>query len=499
VTLASQSLSAAVTLLPPSAADGLQPRDALSDEAIASPGTTLKLRLSVIITVLLALLTVTGGVYVVRKARDDVREEVRSTLNLTGHFLDAQLDVLHDHWSAHGYTMPLFQLRELRDIRHLSVKFYDNHNQLLDSNEDTSGSRPQAPGWFTALVHMTSASAASETRAVSFGGATVGRLVIAPDPTYEIDEIWSTSRGLLELLLVFFVLVNGLVWWAVSRALRPVEHIQKALGQLRRGNLSARLPNFGLPEMSRISVAFNHMAATFEQSITENQRLTRQLLKAQENERSSLARELHDEIGQCVSAIHADAVAVRNRGGETVRESAEAIVQVAGHIKDIVRSMLRRLRPAYLEGLGLEAALCEQVAGFRQRNPEVACTLNISPELADLNGEVGIAIYRLVQESLTNIAVHADARNAIIEVTASDNEPGHRQVPGVPRVGSVRITVADDGAGFFLMSANQGFGLTGIRERVKTFGGSCSIDTHPGRGTRISVLLPRTPAAESHM
>jgi two-component system sensor histidine kinase UhpB len=240
--------------------------------------------------------------------------------------------------------------------------------------------------------------------------------------------------------------------------------------------------------MSRISVAFNHMAATFEQSITENQRLTRQLLNAQENERSSLARELHDEIGQCVSAIHADAVAVRNRGGETVRESAEAIVQVAGHIKDIVRSMLRRLRPAYLEGLALEAALCEQVAGFRQRNPE----------LADLNGEVGIAIYRLVQESLTNIAVHANARNAIIEVTASDNEPNHRQVRGVPTVGSVRITVADDGAGFFLMSANQGFGLTGIRERVKAFGGSCSIDTHPGRGTRISVLLPRIPAPESH-
>ena len=240
------------------------------------------------------------------------------------------------------------------------------------------------------------------------------------------------------------------------------------------------------------------MAATFEQSITENQRLTRQLLNAQENERSSLARELHDEIGQCVSAIHADAVAVRNRGGETVRESAEAIVQVAGHIKDIVRSMLRRLRPAYLEGLALEAALCEQVAGFRQRNPEVACTLNISPELADLNGEVGIAIYRLVQESLTNIAVHANARNAIIEVTASDNEPNHRQVRGVPTVGSVRITVADDGAGFFLMSANQGFGLTGIRERVKAFGGSCSIDTHPGRGTRISVLLPRIPAPESH-
>src|SRR5271156_6361413 len=91
--------------------NGSMLRDALGDQRIVSPGTTLKLRLSLIITVLLALLTITGGVYVVRKARDDVREEVRSTLNLTGHFLDAQLDVLRDHWSAHGYAVPLFQLR----------------------------------------------------------------------------------------------------------------------------------------------------------------------------------------------------------------------------------------------------------------------------------------------------------------------------------------------------------------------------------------------------
>jgi two-component system sensor histidine kinase UhpB len=485
----------ALTLPPAPSVDCSQEHHALAEERIVNLGATLKLRLTLIITVLLALLTVAAGGYVVRKARDDVREEVRSTLNLTGHFLDAQLDVLRDHWSAHGYAVPLFQLRDLSDIRHLSVRFYDNQARLLDSNEDTSGRRPQAPAWFTALVRMTSTSATSETRVVSFNGATVGRLVIAPDPTYEINEIWSTSRGLLQLLLVFFILVNSLVWWAVSRALRPIEHILQALGDLRRGNLSARLPNFGLQEMSRISVAFNHMAETFEHSVTENQRLTRQLLKAQENERSSLARELHDEIGQCVSAIHADAVAIRNRGGEIVRESAEAIVHVTGQIKEIVRSMLRRLRPAYLEGLGLEAALREQIAGFRQRNPQVTCALDISSDLASLDGEVGIAIYRLVQESLTNIAVHANARHAIVEVTSSVSGTNELK-SGAAGTNSVRITVTDDGTGFFLVSANQGFGLTGIRERVKALGGSCSIDTQPGRGTRISVLLPRTPAVE---
>jgi two-component system, NarL family, sensor histidine kinase UhpB len=463
--------------------------DSLEDAAAAA-GTTLKLRLSLIITALLALLTGTGGIYVVNKARNDVRDEARSTLLLTGHFLDAQLDLLRDHWSEHGYVVPLFQLRELRDIRHVNVRFYDSRGRLLDSNEDTSGVKPEAPGWFTTLVKMTSAPGSTETRTVSFNGTAIGMLVMSPDPTYEIEEMWSTSRGLLGLLLLFFLFVNVLVWWAVSHALRPIERILQGLGELRAGNLSVRLPKFDLPEMSRIGVGFNHMAETLEQSVNENQRLTRQLLTAQESERRNLAHDLHDEIGQCISAIHADAVAIRNQGGEPVRESAEAIVQVTGHIKECVRSMLRRLRPAYLEGLGLEAALREQIASFRQRNPEVACALRIEGDPAAIDGERGVAIYRVVQEALTNVAVHARARNALVEVLL---DPA-----GTPRESlHVRLVVTDDGSGFFQLSASRGLGLTGIRERVKGLGGSCHIESQPGRGTRIRVTLPLSVAPDT--
>jgi two-component system sensor histidine kinase UhpB len=91
-------------------------------------------------------LTVAGGIYVIRKARDDIRAEVQSTVTLTGHFLDAQLAVLRDRWSMGGYTVPLFQLRELGDVRHLTVKFYDTHGRLLDSNEDPRSRNSVAPG-----------------------------------------------------------------------------------------------------------------------------------------------------------------------------------------------------------------------------------------------------------------------------------------------------------------------------------------------------------------
>src|ERR1700733_11419217 len=164
-------------------------------------GSTLKLRLSLLITALVALVTLAGGAYIVRKARDDIRSEVLSTLNLTGHFLDAQLAVMRDRWTTTGNVVPLFQLRELGDVRHLSVKFYDSEGRLLDNNEGSHDRAPDAPGWFVHLVRAASAPMPPAIRTVSFNGIAIGQLVIAADPTYELDEMWSTSRGLLELLL----------------------------------------------------------------------------------------------------------------------------------------------------------------------------------------------------------------------------------------------------------------------------------------------------------
>jgi len=261
------------------------------------------------------------------------------------------------------------------------------------------------------------------TRVVSFNGAPIGQLIIAPDPTYEMDEIWTTS-----------------------------------------------------------SVGFNHMAGALERSVSENHRLTRRMLQTQENERKSIARELHDEIGQCVSAIHADAAAIRNRGGETVRESAEAIVEVTVRIKDMVRSMLQRLRPPVLEALGLATALRELVAAFQQRSPQVDCTLRTSGDLMSLDAEIGIAVYRVVQECLTNITTHAGAHHVAIEVTLTAD-------PSEAGAATLRVSIIDDGVGFLVSLPNGGLGLTGIRERVKVLGGTCSIESRPRPGTSVSIAI----------
>jgi two-component system, NarL family, sensor histidine kinase UhpB len=460
-------------------------------EARADVGTTLKLRLSLLITAVLAIVTVAGGDYVVQKARDDARQETHSTVTLTSHLVNAQIESLHSQWESHGYSPPEFNLRQLEDIRHVRIRFYDTEGRLADSNDDPNREKRSMPAWFAEWVRRASPISEEQIRNVTWGGFEVGHIVIGPDPSYETEEMWEVCSGLLELLLCFFVLVNAMVWWAASRAMRPVEKILQALGELRAGNLSARLPGFGLPELTRISVGFNHMAETLEFSVNENQRLTRQLLTAQETERTSLARELHDELGQCVSAIHADAAAIRNSGGESVRESAEAIVAVTTHIKQIVRSMLQRLRPPIVEGLGLTPALRDLVAAFQQRNSQVECSLHISDEVGGLEGEIGVSVYRVIQESLTNIAVHANAHHADIHVALIE------ELQAAARRRVIRVTVQDDGVGFFLMSVNRGFGLTGIRERVKSLGGTCTIDAQPGQGTRIVANIPLPSEGEA--
>jgi two-component system sensor histidine kinase UhpB len=446
-------------------------------------GISLKLRLCLLITVLIAMMMVIGGAYIVEQARQDVRAEVRSTMNLTSHFLDAQLAVLQERGlGGQGYAVRLFQLRELREVRHLIINFYNDHGNLLDTNELPGDRKPDAPFWFVWLVRASTPPLEASRRTVSFNGYAVGELVIQPDPTYEIDESWDTSSGLLLLLFLFFVAVNSLVWWAVSRALRPVEYILGALGDIERGHLGARLPGFDLAEMSRISVGFNHMAETLQRSVADNHSLTRRLMQMQEEEREYLARELHDEIGQCVTAIHADAVAIGNRGGEPVRESVQSIVEAIARIKQMVRSMLKRLHPGALEGLGLSAALRELAGGFRQRHPRTALSLKVAEEVSGLKGELGISLYRIVQECLTNISRHARAGSVQITV-AHFAEPGQ----SAPHL---ELTVRDDGCGFDPQVAGRGFGLLGIRERVRGLAGICRIDSARGEGTTILVQVP---------
>lgn len=212
-------------------------------------------------------------------------------------------------------------------------------------------------------------------------------------------------------------------------------------------------------------------------ALTENRELAQQHLHMQEAERKHLARELHDELGQYLNAIKLDAVAIRDSAGpddSAASLAAARTLKAVDHVHAVVNDIIRRLRPAGLDELGLVAALENCVDHWRQRLPDTRFTLSMSGSLDDLGESMNLTIYRLIQEALTNSFKHAAAGR--IDITLS-------------RSNDVLVTVADDGRGA-VASTRSGFGLSGMKERVELMGGTFSTDSGPGRGFAIEARFP---------
>lgn len=445
---------------------------------------SLKLRLNLLITTLLAMLMMVGTLLLIHNARAQVLAEVDSTAALATHLLDAETVYFSGVMKGEAYYKP-FRLQGLEHLRHLRIEFRDASGRLLDSNQVVSSpARSDAPpDWFIQAMTVAIPKPVAVKRQLVINGRNVGELLVVPDPSYEVMEIWRDTVDLFLLVAVFFVLVNLMVYWAVGRALRPVDRILIALNELERGNLDARLPFFQLPELARISDKFNGMAQTLQQSIGRNHKLAQQLIHLQEEERKSLARDLHDELGQCLTAIRTDAAVILEMSKTrfpAARESAQAIADVTLQVMGMVGAMLQRLRPEVLDELGLRAALMELISTWRQRNRQVACVVRISDDLDRLDEPTSITAYRVVQEALTNVARHARARRVEIEIKAVRQSFDEW---------ILKIMVNDDGSGFD-HAQTEGFGLTGMKERVEGLGGRITLNSTVGSGTHILVGLP---------
>lgn len=223
-----------------------------------------------------------------------------------------------------------------------------------------------------------------------------------------------------------------------------------------------------------------------ERELEENRRLTQLIQSHLEEERRSIARELHDELGQCVTAIKTIGTAIANRARDSAPEThdnAKTIVSVASRIYDVVHGIIRKLRPSTLDHLGLAETLRGTVAGWRERHPEIECELRLAGDLDTLGETVNITVYRIVQECLTNVARHALATSAEVVVT---REPSAQQGD------AVTVIVRDDGKGLSAGEAQNPsrFGLLGMRERVQAFGGSFEITGSPGQGVIVRAVIP---------
>jgi len=220
---------------------------------------------------------------------------------------------------------------------------------------------------------------------------------------------------------------------------------------------------------------------TAENQLRETRLLAQHMAEAQEGERRHLARELHDELGQCLTAIKTDAVLIRNRTEGTepkVFTSAQAIIDVASHIYDVVHNMITRLRPSPLDDLGLVPTLEESISAWQQRQEGINFKLTLSGELNSLTEAMNMTVFRVVQESITNAVRHAAASEIAVAVQ-NDNE-------------QLIIDISDDGKGMEVQDfhSDVDFGLLGMRERAHSLGGEFQLTSALGEGVSIHITLP---------
>lgn len=441
---------------------------------------SLQFKLNLIITLLLLGLLLTWAVSVIKNAREDVLAEVESTTDLVMHLLDAEIaHYMTDFaWLAHKQDgqINIFRLEELTNIRHLKVDFFDMRGHLRESNRSTrivhTGEDP--PKWFVSLLDISSVLNEPKRKHIVLNGRAIGELVITPDPSFELREIWDDTSGLLAIVGLFGLSVLLFVYWTVRATFKPVKQIIHGLNQIERGEYQSRLPGFEQIELSEISDKFNSMASTLEQSIRNNHRLTQQIIHLQEEERKKLARDLHDEIGQYLTAVHVDASAlVAAKKLSIARESAQAIAQITRQMMVTIQDILARLRPRVLDELGLSLALAELIHHWRDRNRGIMVVNAISNHLSPPDEAIAVTVYRILQECLTNISKHAAATRVTIEVNETPQ--------------GLYLMIADDGRGFDPRVQSRGYGLAGMQERVEGLMGTMQISSVPGQGTRIEV------------
>lgn len=439
---------------------------------------SLKFRLNLLITLLsLAFILVVGSI-LVNDTRTSIRERVEAASRVTVQLLDTVIisSALNPEYGQTDRVLQSF-LQSLGYVRSSHIVLYDiSGNVLYTSPPSTYKADVQAPKWFEKMVQPPVETVERQIR--------YGSLVVSSSAAGSIREAWSGFRQLMWVGLFFFVLLNLMVYALLSHSLKPIKPILTSINRMERGDLSTRLPTFTLPEFNRIGHSLNRMAESLamERQLEENRQLTQLIQTHIEDERRSLARELHDELGQYVTAIKTFAVAIVNKAKDKspdIAANAQTIVGAANQIYEGMHSIIRQLRPGALDNLGLSETLRDAMQYWQTLHANVRFELKLNGQLDDLGESLNINVYRIVQESINNALKHAQAKSIEVSLTLLENE--------------LQLLIKDDGVGMNMASVDQSqhFGLLGIRERVQGFHGSFSLLSEPNRGTAIHINIPR--------
>ncbi len=385
---------------------------------------SLRTSINWLITLVMLLFIVTLAALQISAARRSTAAEMEAATRVTVQLL---VSLIGNENARQGTATPEAVARMLEQagrIRAHDIEVLDAQRNVLHHSPPSPWKVGRyAPAWFAALV-----APQGNVIVLPVGN---GSLRIVPEDSRMVLDAWDELLNLFWLSLLLFTLLNLLVFWFAGRTVR------------------------------------------------ENHSWMQLIQRHIEDERRNLAHELHDEIGQSLTAVKTLATTLVNRTRDKqpeLQSTAQTIVEVSTQMYDDMHGLVRQLRPLVLDKLGLQAALQELVAAQQARHAELRFTLAFSGDVAGVGQELAITAYRMVQESLTNVVRHAAASDASINVDVTDHK--------------LTVSVADNGQGVRTNpdDYSERYGLIGMRERAEALGGS--FHWQDDNGVCVVVSLP---------
>ncbi|HJU70646.1 MAG TPA: ATP-binding protein [Paucimonas sp.] len=446
---------------------------------------SLHTRISLLLTAVVASLMLALGGLWLSSTRDSIHEEIEAATRVCEQWLNVLAGEVRTAPSAAARERLLADIKAVGRIRANALEVIDSTGRRVYlSPQPTYKAGRASPAWFARITEPVSVQ-----RRISAGSLT---LILTPDSSRSSldawDNLFAMTAWACALLASLFIATR----WALNRALHPLDQIKAALECTGRGRFDTRLPVYASRDLNRLATAFNGMADRLNEAVNDNVRLDSErelalLLQARlEAERRTIARELHDELAQGITAVRALSGAIVQRTTEhpALHGHAQSIIAVTNQIQEGIRRILQRLRPlgdnAFTD---LEQALQHYLELWQQHYPELALHADIHTGAMQVGDELALTVLRIIQEGLTNVVRHAAAAQVRLTLHSVQQADGEW----------LELTLADNGRGLSGKASGNtgcGFGLTGMRERVAALQGELSIVSMAGGGTCLRARLP---------
>ncbi len=288
----------------------------------------------------------------------------------------------------------------------------------------------------------------------------------------------------MTILVIVLCLVVAALVAVLLRERRRLRPLERLIEDMEKVDLSG--PGQALPssidgvgeteEVERLELAFLRMMRRLE---AERRRAGSAALRAQEEERARVARDLHDEVNQSLTGLLLRLEAARETAPPELEAELAEIRALANQAMRELLSLARQLRPTALDDLGLVAAVAGQVEQLARG--EVEAAVEAEGDFSDLDDDAQLVVYRVAQEALSNAARHSGAENVAVQLRRPSRD-------------GVELEVSDDGRGFAFDESESGLGIPGMRERALLVGGELTIESRPGRGTTVRLTVPAESA-----